>query len=228
MFVKALVTMDLHHLEINVLVAQLDVFNAHRISFAFTVLIICLYTKEAVSTSALLELLEIDQVEIGNVFLVTLHAKPVWIILLTAQVAKMEKDIYKLQLFNNPVSLNVLMELMLKTVFVKFVISLVLLASELLVIVSHAPMDKPFTTEDAGPNALQFWSQVQVQIYVFKTVLMDFIKYQSQNAHLALLNVQLVATLQQIVLHASMDQLLLLEHAVLNVDKIKWVSVEFA
>lgn len=77
MFVKALVTMDLHHLEINVLVAQLDVFNAHRISFAFTVLIICLYTKEAVSKSALLELLEIDQVEIGNVFLVTLHAKPV-------------------------------------------------------------------------------------------------------------------------------------------------------
>lgn len=68
----------------------------------------------------------------------------------------MEKDIYKLQLFNNPVSLNVLMELMLKMVFVKFVISLVLLASELLVIVSHAPMDKPFTTEDAGPNALQF------------------------------------------------------------------------
>ena len=77
MFVKALVTMDLHHLEINVLVAQLDVFNAHRISFAFTVLIICLYTKEAASISALLELLEIDQVEIGNVFLVTLHAKPV-------------------------------------------------------------------------------------------------------------------------------------------------------
>ena len=69
--------MDLHHLEINVLVAQLDVFNAHRISFAFTVLIICLYTKETVSISALLELLEIDQVEIGNVFLVTLHAKPV-------------------------------------------------------------------------------------------------------------------------------------------------------
>ena len=68
----------------------------------------------------------------------------------------MEKDIYKLQLFNNPVSLNVLMELMLKMVFVKFVISLVLLASELLVIVSHAPMDKLFTTEDAGPNALQF------------------------------------------------------------------------
>ena len=69
--------MDLHHLEINVLVAQLDVFNAHRISFAFTVLIIFLYTKETVSISALLELLEIDQVEIGNVFLVTLHAKPV-------------------------------------------------------------------------------------------------------------------------------------------------------
>lgn len=53
-------------------------------------------------------------------------------------------------------SLNVLMELMLKTVFVKFAISLVLLASELLVIVSHAPTGKPFTTEDAGPNALQF------------------------------------------------------------------------
>ena len=53
-------------------------------------------------------------------------------------------------------SLNVLMELMLKTVFVKFVISLVPLALELLAIVSHVPMDKPFTTEDAGPNVLQF------------------------------------------------------------------------
>lgn len=68
----------------------------------------------------------------------------------------MEKDIYKLQLFNSPVSMNALMELMLKTVFARFVISPVLLALELLVTASHAPTDKHFTTEGAGLNALQF------------------------------------------------------------------------
>lgn len=77
MSVKLLVIMDLHHLETNVLAAQLDVFNAHKISIAIIVLIICLYTKEAVLISALLELLEINQLEIGNAFLAILHAKHV-------------------------------------------------------------------------------------------------------------------------------------------------------
>lgn len=58
-------------------------------------------------------------------------------------------------------------------------------------------------------------------IYVFRIVLTDFIKFQYQNAPLVLLNAQLAAILQPIVLHASMDQSLLLEHAVLNVDKMK-------
>ena len=68
-------------------------------------------------------------------------------------------------------------------------------------------------------NAIQLF--LTVLIYVFKIVLMDFIKYLYQNAPLALLNAQLAATVQQIVLLAFMGQSLLLEHAVLNVDKMK-------
>jgi hypothetical protein len=43
-------------------------------------------------------------------------------------------------------------------------------------------------------------------ICVYKTVQMDFTKYQFQNVLLALLNALLAVTPQQIVLHASMDQ----------------------
>jgi len=69
--------MDLLHLEINVLVAQLDVYNVLKILSAIIVLIINSFIKVAVSKFALQELLEIDLLETGNVFLAIHHAKHV-------------------------------------------------------------------------------------------------------------------------------------------------------
>lgn len=63
--------------------------------------------------------------------------------------------------------------------------------------------------------------------YVLKTALMDSIKYLFHNVLHVLLNAQLAVTLQLTVLHVFMDQSLLLELAVLNVDKMNLVSVVF-
>jgi hypothetical protein len=68
----------------------------------------------------------------------------------------MVKVIFKLQQFNNHVLLSVLMVLLPKMEFVKFVISHVLLVLELLLTVFHALKIKFFIMEDAGLNVLQF------------------------------------------------------------------------
>ena len=68
----------------------------------------------------------------------------------------MEKDIFKLQLFLNHVSSAVLLELILKEEFVKFVTSSVQLVLVLLQTVFLVLLVKFSTREDVGLNAQQF------------------------------------------------------------------------
>jgi len=87
-----------------------DVCNVLKISLASIVMLTFTSIKEAAMMFALLEQLVIDQLETGNVYLVTLPAKLASIIQVSVQAANQEKDILPLQLLTNLVYLLAMME----------------------------------------------------------------------------------------------------------------------
>ena len=137
----------------------------------------------------------------------------------------MEKDIFKLQLFLNHVSSAVLLELILKEEFVKFVTSSVQLVLVLLQTVFLVLLVKFSTREDVGLNAQQFLFRKLVKMHhVLIPVLMDSTKYLKLNVLHVLSNAQLAQAQPEIVPHVFMDQSQQMDHVQLNVDRMNLVS----
>ena len=140
----------------------------------------------------------------------------------------MEKDIFKLQLFLNHVSSAVLLELILKEEFVKFVTSSVQLVLVLLQTVFLVLLVKFSTREDVGLNAQQFLFRKLVKMHhVLIPVLMDSTKYLKLNVLHVLSNAQLAQAQPEIVPHVFMDQSQQMDHVQLNVDRMNSVSEDF-
>ena len=140
----------------------------------------------------------------------------------------MEKDIFKLQLFLNHVSSVVLLELIPKEEFAKFVTSSVQLVLVLLQTVFLVLLVKFFTREDVGLNVQQFLLRKLVKMHhVLILVLMDSTKYLKLNVLHVQLNAQLAQAQPEIVPHVFMDQSQQMDHVQLNVDRMNSVSEDF-
>ena len=222
-------TMDSLLLDQSVEDALKDVFNALKTSSATTALMDSICTMELATRSAPLEPLEIALQLTGSARLAIHHARPASTIHPIAPAARMERDIFKLQLSCNPVSKPVMMVPSPTMESARSAISSALPASEVPATVSLALKDNFFIREDAGPLALEFFSPtLELKPLALIHALKDSTNTQALPALLALFNAQLAMEDPITVLHAFKDQFPPMEHALPSVVRMSSASLEFA